>query len=308
MNKHFREFMRIPETVRVPWLGAKLYSQNCKTDLRRVQNTPVGAFSFNCEPRKEKVILSMTSFPDRINEVQYALRALMLQTYKPDRILLWLAESQFPDHVLPDSLLELESFGLEICYCEDLLGHKRYFNYYPQLKEDEVLITYDDDILFSDHSVERIIRKHEQFPHCIVCDRGQAAVYKADGSMEIPGRWQTLSQEGVGSPSFKVLPSPGGGCLYFKDALYKDVLDAEKVRHSLRIDDLFLMFMALQQGTPIVKAEKYHRTFTVINHHQEVQLGRDAIVKGYHMNALNEYRLVYPEAYARLTEGQEGDG
>ncbi len=303
MNKSLREFVRIPESVRVPWLGAKLYYSNCKADLRRVKNTPVGAFSFNREPRGEKVILSMTSFPDRIHEVQYALRALMLQTYKPDRILLWLAESQFPSHELPDSLKELESYGLEIRYCEDLLGHKRYFEIYPELQDKEVLITYDDDILFSERSVERIMKTHERFPDCLVCDRGQAAVYKEDGTLEIPGRWRTLSDEGVGKPSFKVLPSPGGGCLYFKDALYKDTLDIEKVRHSLRVDDLFLMFMALRQGTPIVKTEKYHRTFTVVNHHQEVQLGRDAIVKGYHINALNEYKSVYPKAYAHLTQG-----
>lgn len=303
MNKSLREFIRLPESVRVPWIGAMLYRMNCEADLKRIKDTPVGEFSFNGEHREKKVILSMTSFPGRINEVQYALKSLMLQTYKPDRILLWLAENQFPDKKLPDSLKELESYGLEIYYCEDLVGQKRYYNIYPELKEDEVLITYDDDILFSDHSVERIMNTHQRFPGCIVCDRGQEAVYKEDGTMEIPGRWKTISSEGVGKPSFKILPSPGGGCLYFKDSLYRDVFDVEKVRGARRVGDLFLMFMALQQGTPIVKTEKYHRTFTLIDLNQEVQLGRDAILKGYHMNALNEYKALYPEAYARLTEG-----
>ena len=69
----------------------------------------------------------MTSYPARISYVHLAIKSLMLQSYKPDRIILWLAEEQFPTKELPKELTDLCQYGLEIRFVEDLYGHKKYF-------------------------------------------------------------------------------------------------------------------------------------------------------------------------------------
>jgi hypothetical protein len=56
--------------------------------------------------RKPKIIVSLTTFPERITIVQETIKSLLTQTVKPDAIVLWLAESQFPnkENELPEEL------------------------------------------------------------------------------------------------------------------------------------------------------------------------------------------------------------
>ncbi len=49
----------------------------------------------NSMSRAETVIASHTSYPARIPYVHLAIKYLMVQSYKPNRIILWLAEEQF---------------------------------------------------------------------------------------------------------------------------------------------------------------------------------------------------------------------
>ncbi len=44
-----------------------------------------------------KIIISLTSFPERMDEIHYALYSLLTQTFKPDMLVLWLGEEQFPN-------------------------------------------------------------------------------------------------------------------------------------------------------------------------------------------------------------------
>lgn len=43
------------------------------------------------------VIISLTSFPQRIDVVYITITTLLKQTFKPGKIMLWLAEEQFPN-------------------------------------------------------------------------------------------------------------------------------------------------------------------------------------------------------------------
>ena len=49
------------------------------------------------EEREKQLIVTLTSFPERINEVHLCINTLLNQTLKPDKIILWLAEEEFPN-------------------------------------------------------------------------------------------------------------------------------------------------------------------------------------------------------------------
>lgn len=61
----------------------------------------------------EKIIVSLTSFPARINIVVKTIKTLLTQTLKPDAVILWLAPEQFPngEKDLPQELLDLKQYG-----------------------------------------------------------------------------------------------------------------------------------------------------------------------------------------------------
>ena len=120
MNRRQLEKLKIPESVRVPILGGKIYQYLVRKENDLIQTESIHKSALNSEKRTEKVIASMTSFPARIEYVHIALKSLMTQSYKPDRIVLWLAEEQFPEHHLPQQLLTLQDYGLESNWCADV--------------------------------------------------------------------------------------------------------------------------------------------------------------------------------------------
>lgn len=301
MNRNVTEFLKIPESVRVPVLGGILYRWITKIENESIRKERLPDNALNTQPRKEKVIVSLTSFPARIEYVHLAIKSLMLQTYKADRIILWLAEEQFPDKKLPKSLTDLCENGLEIIWMHDIYGHKKYF--YPVLnqKDDEVVITFDDDIIYPPKAIERLMRTHGQFKDCLVCERGQVINQK---EVLNPGRWDTISSIGVKQPTYQMNPSPGGGCLIPKGAFYKDACDEEKIRRlAYKHDDLWYMFMCAEQGTKIIKTRKWHKPFSLVEGSQTVQMATDNVVGNKNIIAMENLKNVYPKAWERIFKG-----
>ena len=71
--------------------------------------------------RKHEVIVSLTSYPKRMYDIHLCLYSLLVQDFKPDRLILWLANEQFPngEDDIPRRVLDLKQWGLEIRWCED---------------------------------------------------------------------------------------------------------------------------------------------------------------------------------------------
>ena len=253
MNRKLSEFFKLPEAVRIPFLGGVWYRFVTKLENNSILKERIPDDPLNREPRAEKVIVSLTSYPARISYVHLAIKSLMLQSYKPDRIVLWLAEEQFPTKELPRELTDLQKYGLEIVWMHDIYGHKKYF--YPVINQadNEVIITYDDDIIYSPDSIKRLMKTHKKHRGCLVCERGQIL---DERYIDNPGRWKTLSGAGVKAPTFSMNPSPGGGCLIPKGAFHIDAVNEEKIRAlAYKNDDLWYMFMCAENGTRMVKPE-----------------------------------------------------
>ena len=96
---------------------------------------------------KSEIIVSLTSFPERINTVWMTITSLLLQTHKPCKIILWLSKEQFENTILPQKLVQLKKYGLEIKWCDDLKPHKKYF-YCMQEYSDKCIVIADDDVFY----------------------------------------------------------------------------------------------------------------------------------------------------------------
>lgn len=303
MNRNITEFLKIPEAVRVPYFGGKLYNLFNRMDNKSILKEEIPQNPLNTRVRAEKVIVSLTSYPARINYVHLAIKSLMLQSYKPDRIILWLAEEQFPDKKLPENLTALEKYGLEIIWIHDIYGHKKYF--YPVLnqKEDELVITFDDDIIYSKKTIERLIKTHAQFPDCMICERAQA--YDESNPYQ-PGRWMTISDKGVNTPSYSLNPSPGGGCMIPYGVFHEDACNEAKIRElAYKNDDIWYMFMCVHNKKRIVKTRKYHKTFSVIDGSQGEQMAFDNVQNNKNIEIMKNLTEVYPEAWYRIVHDED---
>ncbi len=198
--------------------------------------------------RTPKVIVSLTSFPARINYVYKAITSLLDQTFKPDLIILWLAQEQFPNKEkdLPQNLLELTNYGLSIRYCNDMRSYKKLI---PALKlyPDDIIITVDDDWYYDKKMIELLYKSYLKNPEYIHCHRCTKIFFK-DGEIKYKGGGKKYYKY----PCFANKLCGCAGTLYPPHSLYKDVTN-ENLFMTLAPtnDDIWFWCMAVLNNTKI---------------------------------------------------------
>lgn len=294
-------FFKIPEGIRIPYFGGLWYRLIRSIENRYIRKVKIEDFPLNDKTREKKVIVSLTSFPDRIEAVQYAIKSLMLQTYKPDKIILWLAEEQFSEHTIPDELIKLKEYGLEIRFCPDIKSHKKYY-YVMQEYKNDLVITYDDDIIYEHNSIKKLIKYHIKYPNCIICNRGMHITFN-NKKVDSVKKWKALSNEGVKKPSINIMASTGAGCLYPPNALSGIVFDLDlSQKYAQSADDIWMKFMSLLNNTKVVKTAKYNRSLSTIEKSQHVQLTFVNTFEGQNDVVMGNLIKLFPEGFKRLKD------
>lgn len=256
----------------IPHTGWLRYIIDCKLENLYIKKAPLPSSGINRQPRKETVTVSLTSFPARINECYYAIKSLMIQSYQADRIILWLVTDQFADKKLPACFSELTQRGLEIRYCEDLRSHKKYYYALQEQIVNELVVTYDDDIIYEYDSIEKLVSAHEKYPAYIICNRGHEMTV-AENKLQPYSFWKIGSAVGTNEPSFRIMPSTGNGCLYPYGCMPKETFDLSlSMSYAKTADDIWMKYNSMKNGVRIVKTRAKIGTLCNISDSQEVAL------------------------------------
>lgn len=203
-------------------------------------------------PRREKVIVSLTSHPGRINTVHLCVRSLMTQSCHPEKILLWLSKLQFPngEESLPKELLKLRRHkGFEIRWTEDdLAPHKKY--YYAMIEYPEMpIIIVDDDVVYDVDLVKSLVNSYQQFPNCISAMRTNLMMFRENGQLRSYTSWRwgyTMLRD---TPSKQLVPTGVGGVLYPPHSLPEEAFDKDAINETcLYSDDLWLKVWTMHNG------------------------------------------------------------
>ena len=120
-----------------------------------------------------KILVSMTSYPGRIKNVDMAIFLLLTkQTKQPDEIHLWLAEPQFPNKEadLPMDLRKVLTHPKVVLHWlpENTYVHKRH-EIFKTADQDDCVFLIDDDVRYVDNLIETVMGVHQKHPNCIVC-------------------------------------------------------------------------------------------------------------------------------------------
>ena len=94
------------------------------------------------EDVKEEVIVSLTSYGERIKHIMPTIKSLQEQSRRPDRIVVYIANED-KDNVT-DELKNAEL--VEIRYCQDTRSHKKFQGYFDF--PDAYVTTADDDLIY----------------------------------------------------------------------------------------------------------------------------------------------------------------
>lgn len=201
------------------------------------------------------IVVSLTSYPARIETVHKTIASLLTQSVEPDKIELWLAVEQFPlrEAELPPSLLALVGERFSIRWCDDLRSHKKYY-YAMVLHPNSLIITVDDDLIYQNDTVEVLMNAHRRFPQAICARRAREIRFYDDGTIAPYRHWPLVSV--VGEPRMDLLATGVGGVLYPPHAMDGHLFDKElMMRACADSDDLWLKAMQLLRGTPTVLSD-----------------------------------------------------
>ncbi len=206
--------------------------------------------ALNNTHRKTDVIVSLASYPARFRFIHITLKSIMLQSQKPDRIIVWLDDDVEQSRLTP-KMRALEKYGIEYRYVKDLKGHKKYF-YVMQEFPDSVIITIDDDVIYPNDVIKSLVDTHERYPNAVCARRVHKIMNNADGSIAAYHDWIGEYCE-CDTPSHALIAVGVGGILYPPHCLYEKVFDEELIRKlCFKADDIWLKFMELLNGTCVV--------------------------------------------------------
>ena len=223
------------------------------------------------EKRNPRLIVSLTTFPARINLVYKTISTLLQQTLKPDEIVLWLADSQFPNRELPENLTRLQEFGLTIKWCEDIKSFKKLI---PSLIEypDDIIVTVDDDNYYDSRLLEFLYDSYLKNPECI--HARHAFRVKYDNNFKLSIKSRSYVYDNTYLPSYLNEPVGCGGVLYPPHCLHSNVLNKEQFMKVIPTnDDIWFWAHALRNKTKIkVIKNNYKLKMFVIENSQEDSL------------------------------------
>jgi hypothetical protein len=216
----------------------KKFSRKLKIDVHNIK-----ALS-SCSGEQPQFIVTLTSYGKRVNgKAPYAIRSLFCQTVQPDKIVLWLAHGTY----IPKSLKNLQRFGLEILFCEDLKSYKKLL---PALQTfpDDVLITADDDIYYPPEWFKMLKVSYLNDPKKIHCHRAHEIMLDEHKNIIPYTEWRHC----VNTIEYqkRIFPTGGAGAIYPPHSLSPDVIDIEKINKLCPYgDDIWFWAMAKLKGT-----------------------------------------------------------
>lgn len=226
------------------------------------------------------IIVSLTTYGKRINDVAFTIESIMQQTMKANKIVLWLDHS-FEHKRLPESLLRQRERGLEIAFCKDIRSYTKLVPaliHYPNA----AIITIDDDLLYDYDLLERLILPYLEDSHYIYCHRYHRMTFDKNANLMPYNEWKLRCMDE--EPSHLNFATGVGGVLYPPHSLDEEVTNEQVFLDICKYaDDVWFKAMAIKKGTlvKLVSSRNYRGEDYLLNESvQDMGLGTINVIGG----------------------------
>ena len=220
--------------------------------------------------REVPIIVSLTSYPDRFEDLPLTLYSLLNQSLKPDRIILWLDNTSEDLSELPYELTQFIKNGLEIKFVKDIGSYTKVIYAFKEFPF-AINITADDDIYYQRDWLKKLYLSYIAHPEDIHVHRA----HRVDLNTPYE-KWQKhISEESARYDNFL---TGVGGVLYPPKCFTKEVLrDDVFLKQAPKADDIWLWVMALVHNRKIRVVKNHLKTLIATNIYK--QLFKDNLYK-----------------------------
>lgn len=192
------------------------------------------------EERQKKIIISLTSYSKRFDNLPLVISSLKTQSFPIQNIILFLYEKD-------KKLLDKTNFGIQIIFVkEDIKPHKKYY-YVMQKYRNYAIITVDDDVVYCKNFLKSLFNSYLEYPNVVSGRRGHYMKYKKNKELQKYYTWFNKNIS-VTEPDFKLFLTGVGGIIYPPDILNIKEEFLDLIKEIIWADDLTLKHWEIKKG------------------------------------------------------------
>lgn len=201
--------------------------------------------------QQNNVIVSLTSYGDRMKNLPRVIDSMLRQTHKPYKVVLTLYKKDYGN--IPSDVaryLRKHDNIVEVIVSDvDIKPHKKYF--YTMLKyPDNPVITIDDDVEYDKSLIEKLMKSFDKHRNAVSCTRGREI--RGNGRNLPPYSLWKINSVVRNREVFNFLPTGIGGILYPPHILNLKETNINELMEYLTVDDIFLKILELRNNIPTV--------------------------------------------------------
>ena len=212
----------------------------------------------------DNIIVSLTSYGERIAELKYTLYSLVVQSVRPEKIIVNLA---FEDEkYLNNELRFFEKYGVEFFFCKNIRSYKKLL---PTLERfpNACIVTTDDDMYYERNWLKRLYEEHLRHPNDI-CGHLAYKLTHNNRGIKPYSEWTHNYKAACEDQSIFLIGC--NGILYPSRCFHTDILN-EKLYTTLApfADDIWFYFMSIINGRKIRQVKNPIRNLRFVNPYRE---------------------------------------
>ncbi|MBR6127447.1 hypothetical protein IKQ21_07165 [bacterium] len=210
--------------------------------------------------RETQLIVSLTSYEDRFDDLELALYSILNQSILPDRIILWLSDEFKSVNDLPYSITKFIKNGLEIRFVKDIGSYTKII-YALKENPNSIIVTADDDIIYPKEWLAKLYHSYISDSKDIHVHRAHRILFDDNKKILPYEKWQKHVNEE--SARFDNFLTGAGGVLYPPNALSVETFREDVfMKYAPFADDIWLWIMAVISGRKIRVVKNHIKTLT----------------------------------------------
>ena len=160
-----------------------------------------------------KIIVSLTSYPLRIDSAIDVANQMLRQTVLPDKVIIYLCRKQFDNTSVYKNIIDNDT-RIEIHWVEDdIKAHKKYFYAFKEFPDDTI-ITIDDDFIYPNTLVEELMQNSKDFPNAVLSRRVHRIVFEDEYRISNYCNWVLEDTEFINEARYDLCATNGAGSLF----------------------------------------------------------------------------------------------
>lgn len=258
------------------------------------------AFGLNHnDARETKIIVSLTTYNKRYESIYLTLKSLLLQTIKPDKIIVWL-DDDIPENKITEEMSKFEKYGIE--YRHTNLNIKPHTKYYYAMQEfpDDIIITVDDDIIYPKNMIEDLMKAYKKYPNTICARRVHLMTFDSKGDLRKYNDWKYEYRK-LKNPSYLLCATGVGGVLYPPHILPEETFIINNIKqYCLNADDIWLKVMEVKNKVKVVWAKNHLVLPPFAKNSQKYGLNQKNVVQNENDVFICNLQQKYPAVFSFL--------